>query len=66
MKTFVFWMVFMIPGHPPTTYSEPVATIDECLDLTREVLSRELTGELLRGGSIQAGCTMRFGPAQEG
>lgn len=62
---FVFMLVLTLPGKPPLVYEEDGLTLGQCMGMELDVLTRPVTGPLLKGAEIDAGCTRKIAPSQE-
>lgn len=54
MIKVLFFLVLVLPGHPPVPYQEEVASLGECLAMQKDALEVGPPA----GGNIQAGCVL--------
>lgn len=61
-----FWLVLYLPDQPrPIAYSEPMASLADCLEAAHHFLTRPTDGVLLHGGRLEASCVVEVAPSVE-
>ena len=60
----LFFLALTPPGQKPIKYDKEEASLEECLDDVKAVLSK-LSPTILDGGSVQAGCVVIKPPSPQ-